>query len=239
MSSNSFALRSAVVVAGTFLVLVAAPVETALAQGSNRAAISPDEAVLGMTYGDWTAAWQQYVLAIPGPINPTNDTTGQYCNQDQSGTTIRFLAGINSGQPVTRACTVPSSAVLLVPILTVECSTLEPPPFSCSNGADCRSCASAFADGIGVQTLKASIDGEPLRGLRDFRAQSPFYMFTVPENNVLFVAPGTGFSVSDGYWLLLKPLAPGRHTLHFEGAFVSGIGAGFAEDVTYHLTVTR
>ncbi len=43
--------------------------------------------------------------------------------------------------------------------------------------------------------------------------------------------------VSDGYWLMLKPLSPGNHVILWEGAFVSGPGAGFSQNVTYNLIV--
>jgi hypothetical protein len=50
------------------------------------------------------------------------------------------------------------------------------------------------------------------------------------------VAPGTYFpSVDDGYYVMIKPLAPGSHTLHFHGTVAA---FGFALDITYHLTVT-
>ncbi len=38
---------------------------------------------------------------------------------------------------------------------------------------------------------------------------------------------------------MVKPLPPGQHVIHFEGAFVSGPAAGLAENVTYVLTVAQ
>jgi hypothetical protein len=46
-----------------------------------------------------------------------------------------------------------------------------------------------------------------------------------------------GSSVADGYWLILEPLAPGDHVLHFEATIVAGPGAGFSQNVTYTLTI--
>ncbi|HJY84931.1 MAG TPA: hypothetical protein VKK81_28095, partial [Candidatus Binatia bacterium] len=65
-----------------------------------------------------------------------------------------------------------------------------------------------------------------------------FHFRTPAHNNILFLDGVTsGRSVSDGYWLLLEPLSPGSHMLHFEGALVSGPFAGFLQDVTYNLNV--
>jgi hypothetical protein len=84
--------------------------------------------------------------------------------------------------------------------------------------------------------LFASIDGVPLTGLSAYRATSS--MFTFTADPALASLPGgdpcvTGSpqpGVSVGYWLLLTPLTPGTHTLHF-GA------PNMGQDLTYILTV--
>jgi hypothetical protein len=49
--------------------------------------------------------------------------------------------------------------------------------------------------------------------------QSPFFEFIMPGQDNVLGLPGVtaGSSVADGYWLILEPLAPGDHVLHFEG----------------------
>lgn len=52
--------------------------------------------------------------------------------------------------------------------------------------------------------------------------------------------PGTTQAVSDGYWVLLKPLSAGNHTIHMAGSVVNyaaGALNNFANEVTYHITV--
>jgi hypothetical protein len=44
-------------------------------------------------------------------------------------------------------------------------------------------------------------------------------------------------AVSDGIWLMLRPLPPGPHTIRFGGSFPV-IGGVFQLDITYHVTVT-
>jgi hypothetical protein len=39
-------------------------------------------------------------------------------------------------------------------------------------------------------------------------------------------------AVSDGYFIFLAPLSPGKHRLHFHAEF-----NGIIEDITYYLTV--
>jgi hypothetical protein len=82
--------------------------------------------------------------------------------------------------------------------------------------------------------VTVEIDGEPVQNVTDFRCQTnePF-MVTMPEDNVFEIPAGTyGPSIADGYYLLLEPLSPGRHTIHF----VTRYGDA-TQDVTYHITV--
>jgi hypothetical protein len=83
----------------------------------------------GRTYAEWSAQWWQWLLSIPASTNPTNDTTGKDCDIAQSQP-LFFLAGIGSGGVVTRSCTVPCGKPLFFPLLNVECSSVEVPPFS-------------------------------------------------------------------------------------------------------------
>jgi hypothetical protein len=66
------------------------------------------------------------------------------------------------------------------------------------------------------------------------------------SNNVLeasgIVAPAgsTSPSVSDGYFVMLKPLSVGQHTIHFGGtADLTPLGGPlFIQDITYNITVS-
>ena len=68
--------------------------------------------------------------------------------------------------------------------------------------------------------------------------QSPVFSVTLPEGNVVDVPSGTYAPlVSDGYWLMLAPLAAGAHTIHFKSSITGGPFAGTTTEVTYHLTI--
>jgi hypothetical protein len=85
--------------------------------------------------------------------------------------------------------------------------------------------------------LFAEIDGVSLTDLPSYRATSPMFTFTADPvltdpaiwgDVCITGSPQPGVGV--GYWLLLPPLTPGEHTLHF-GAPSMG------QDITYVLTV--
>lgn len=236
------------------LLIVAAvllyPAGTLLAQVQNPAVVPPQQVVEGMTYGQWSAAWWQWMLALPFGNqlpNPTFYATGQSCAAGQSGP-VWFLAEPAYGTPdvgVIEQCKVPAGRYLMVPLLSAECSSLETAPkllpSPCTDDASCRVCAKSLADSVLPHSLHASVDGISVTGLQEraslFRMQSPLFYFSVPQRNWFAdsgaASTGTGYSVSDGYWLIIRPLSPGLHTVHVEAVAMPG----FLEDVTYQLSV--
>ena len=141
---------------------------------------------------------------------------------------------------VERTCTVSAGKALFFPIINAECSTVEPCPFHGDDGQELRTCVGGVTEGVGIKSVKVTIDRKNLHDLKSFRVQSPLFVFVMPGTNNFLGLPGvtSGSSMSDGYWIMLKPLSPGNHKLHFEAKVTSGPGAGFSQDVTYNLTVT-
>jgi hypothetical protein len=207
--------------------------------------IPRDANAYGNSYGEWSARWWQWALAIPAATNPVEDTTGAHCAEGQSGP-VWFLASSFLGGTFERACTVPAGKALFFPIVQAAFGAgvgdCEPtvPGVPC-NLATLRMAAAASMDAV---TLTASLDGGRLRDLHNHRVQSPVFTLTYPADNVaekllgVRVPAGTyAPQVADGYWLMLAPLRKGAHTLHFKAEITDGVFAGIVTEVTYHLTV--
>ena len=91
-------------------------------------------------------------------------------------------------------------------------------------------------------TKEITVDGVNIGNLDSFRFQSPLFNLTFPENNIAGIAPQTTKAVSDGFWILLEPLPPGRHEIHSKAALGDPTAIGttnFALDVRYLLTVVE
>jgi hypothetical protein len=142
---------------------------------------------------------------------------------------VVFL-GATAGGSVSRSCTLPAGTSILVALINVECSSLEPPPFFGATPAERRTCAEGFADDFAGLFL--TINGVPVGDLSRFRVQSQPFAFSPVDGNIFGITAGTGGSVSDGYWALIGPLAPGAYDVSFGGSLGS-----FNTDTTYHLTV--
>lgn len=195
----------------------------------NHQVVPVTEAYAGLTYGDWAAAWWQWAFHIPAnpdhPFFPGGNTL-----LDQSGR-VWFLAGVFGTE--VRNITIPSGIALFFPVVNSECSIFEPPPFHGDDATSLAACANGFVDQ--TTNLAAEIDGKSVKHLGQFRTQSP--MFTigpVPDPNILVAPNGTiTQSVDAGVYLLVSPLKPGHHTIHFKGTFT---GDGTI-DTTYRITV--
>jgi hypothetical protein len=202
----------------------------------------------GASYAEWSAGHWRWLYSLPVDHHPLFDTAD--CSAGQSGRvwflggtfTLSTVNGTVVGK-VTRECTIPTGTSLFFPLLDAECSEIE------GNGtteAELRACAKMNADLIIPGSLFCLIDGMPVSHPERYRVQSPLFTFgPLPANNVLQFSgvpapPGaTSPAVSDGYFLMLKPFPPGKHTIHFGGtADLTSIGGPvFIQDITYHLTV--
>jgi hypothetical protein len=190
----------------------------------------------GLTYGDWSAKWWQWTSAIPTKDNPTVDETGAKCAVGQKDPNLWFLAGTGGGE-VTRACSIPAGKAILFPVLNVECDYFSP---DLKTESDLRKCAKDDQDK--ATNLRATVDGVAIPDLKAYRTQSPLFNMTLPKDNVIGVSPGTTQAISDGYWIILEPLPPGKHQIHFGGSLADFTATGplnFVTDTKYDITVTN
>jgi hypothetical protein len=200
---------------------------------SNPAILPPDSQPYGLSYGQWTAKWWQWVHSIPTANNPMLDQTGEDCTQAQNQTgPIWFLAGTGGGS-VERTCTLPAGKAILLPIINVVGVR--------TAGETEEELLTGIKESIDtISTLEASVDGIPLQNLSNYRIQSPFFNDTLPNDNLLGVPEGTYPAISDGYWVFLEPLPPGQHEIRLRGAVIdpTGITPSFETVVIYHLIIS-
>lgn len=206
--------------------------------------LPPTAKKYGKSYAEWTAEWWKWYAKIPASIHPAPDETGEYCDQGQDGK-VWFLAGTWSS-PIERDCTVPVGTAIFFPIINVECSTLEEPPFYGGNEEELRQCVEniGFSD---ADELIVTIDGKEVTNPLVYRLDelSPIFEITIPNDNILGVDIGdeewmTGQSVAGGYYIMLPPLSRGEHVIYFKGVLgENGLFPGFTQEVTYYLDVVN
>jgi hypothetical protein len=205
--------------------------------------MSANMALAGADYESFnklSAEWWQWALSIPTSQNPQLDSTGEDCMIGQQGS-IWFLAGVFGGGEATRTCSVPEGKELFFPIVnSVNINT----PNVCGEGSentpveDLRADSAAFIDEI--TEVSVELDGRSAGYVR--RVRSRVFEVALPGDNVFdplcnpdFDVPAGIFSpaVDDGYYVKLRPLKIGAHTLHLRAETATDV----AQDVTYSLTV--
>lgn len=213
----------------------ASPMSIDAAAYLNPRVIPPDAMPGGKSYAEWSTAWWQWLWSAPVSVNPGLDETGENIDWGQSGN-VWFLAP-NYGGVSERSATIPPGKTLFIDVAAFFCSPVIGDP---SDEQELRNLCGLFAGMI--TDLVLEVDGVPLMGWEGYRFASPeLFSFTVPEDNMfgLFGFPtpaGTYYpGVSDGYFVMLAPLAAGQHTIHI----FANLPEPFVDsEVTIHLTVS-
>jgi hypothetical protein len=230
------------------LVLGVPGLTVASADNRNPTVFPSTSSPYGQTYGQWSARWWQYAA---------QQTTLNICAPRKPQSPVTFLAGTPGPPPAATSCTVPSGQAIMFPLLNAEWSVAEAqaqelmtPGQSCflpgqpdgTTNAVLRACAKAIADhAISPDaTMAAEVDGASLRGLSSYRAVSPPFSLTAADGNPFGIPPGRTHAVADGFWIILKPLSQGTHTIHFSvNVPFPELGFTFSFDQTYYVTVQR
>jgi len=182
----------------------------------------------GKTYGEWGAEWWKWTVSFDCATSPHVAATGSLQDQNQSGS-VYFLAGAPFNMPAHRSAHVTSDQSLFFSLLArIEDDTTGIAGTGMSVTDYLTSSAIGAVDGVDI--LSATLDGVTITNPTDFRAHSGLFSYTGnPAGCVIGVTGLPTDAVTDGYWLMLKPLPVGTHILHFTGGIS---GPGLIKDVT-------
>jgi len=219
MELNRKLWRSAVAVMGLVMTV------SASAHAANRV-VEPGQEFSDKSYNELAGEWTNWLVAEPIATNPAFDPDGRFCGSNQQGK-VWFLASTFEGV-ANRTCEVPADKAIFLSLGGVFVSFA--PDFPAAGDA-CSQMATPLervrcdvSNDLPVApavSFQATLDGEPIQDLFAFRAQSQPGGFTlrVPSPSFLTdlgIAPGDrSTAVADGYFLFLKPLKRGTHTLSF------------------------
>lgn len=179
------------------------------------------EKIAGRTQADWSRSWWQWAGSFDRADSPVADLTGKRCDAKQSGP-VWFLAGTYGTRRTIRICTVPAGKYLFFPLINYVVF----PQFQ-----DSLDCEQAMAEAKRMTEHVSSL----LLELDDRRAQNlPAHRQATRKCFDLAALAGGGVepSAANGYYIMLRPLSRGTHTLNF-----GGILPNMSQAVTYTLHV--
>jgi hypothetical protein len=222
----------------TLLALLLLGIVPSMAPAGVAPVFPPEARPFGLTFSAWAARWWQWGLSQPGAA-PLLDPTGAHCADGQKGP-VWFLAGSFSSDAVTRNCTVPLGASLLLPVVNDGAFAFPDDPAEQKTEQFLR--GQVDPPVRAATALTATVDGANVRAIKArYFEDSVLFSVTVPADNIFGLPGGTvvGPSADAGYYLMVLPLPPGRHTIHFAGTLppASGSGPPLLIDVTDHITV--
>jgi hypothetical protein len=167
--------------------------------------------VVGKTIGEWTADWWNWTGSVPG--NVFEDPSGALATQNQSGP-VFFVAGTGADGVASRSFDIPQGKHVLFPLINWIIAAGPDPGFD-STAEEVEAVTTAT---INPANLFATIDGIDVPDLASHRERSPINFTYATVEGAGGFPPGTYTDANaDGYWLMLAPLPPGEHTLHFGG----------------------
>lgn len=230
------------VCAAALLVVSAAAVSSADARNASSPhslAFNANANPYGSSMVGWSEQWWRWAMSIPVSSNPNLDSNGANCAERQGGD-VFFLASIFGAGSLVRTCTVPAKTALLVPLSAFLNDYPCPPSFGFEPPPG-ESLEQFLAEGAAsvedqVTTLSLTVDGVAVPEPFDYRYGTPLFHFTGDPSLTATVDPCvTGsdqVAVADGFFVMLKPLDRGTHTVTFGAA-----SPNIQSSITYELTV--
>jgi hypothetical protein len=175
----------------------------------------------GRNYVDWTVEWWRWILGIPKRVNPVVDSSGEYTTMNQQNRDVFFLAGKlaeEDGILPERSCNVSVRKSILVPVINCEANLLEYPELKTDMGIINH----VKNDEDTIVLHECYLDGKEITAERISSGHELFEVKLVEDN--LFDVGGGGITRAsvDGYWVFLKPLPRGKHTISFQGSCEMG-----------------
>jgi hypothetical protein len=213
--------------------LISSSILLVKADSINPGVFSKDSIPYGIPYGEWLAKWWQWTFSIPTAQHPRDAYTPEKCTLNQKGP-VWFLADQLGGQEE-RTCTIPAGKAIFIPLLVGECDYSMP---DVKSDEALRRCAMA---GNEYGVIEATVDGIKLKNLEQYRTQSGFFNITIPEDNIYNSRAGTFRALTDGFFVFLEPLTPGKHDVHLKVSVLNPVKQQFNynADWTYHLIIAK
>lgn len=211
--------------------------ETLEGDGPNPALFRKDASPFGVDMPTWAERLTQWVYRQPAEHNPVLDQTGADCGVDQSGP-VWFIPPIE-GPPVfvgTRHCDIPLGKAILLDIGNYVALYPRPtrPTYQPAVGETLSHFLTGKADGVmdSVNHLEVSLDGRPMSDVLSYRFVSDGLFELTGDPSLADVYDprilGWGMpGISDGFFMMFKPLSAGTHTLRVYGTNT------FGDDKTY------
>ncbi|HVD08451.1 MAG TPA: hypothetical protein VNB67_08400 [Nitrososphaeraceae archaeon] len=212
---------------------------------------SKGESPFGISYGDWVAKYWNWDLSIPLDLKTNNllglNENGCLVHRENS---MVMLADSAAGGIWNQKCTISHNAGILIPIWTGECDHGYR-GFETASLKQLSDCARSYD--LGKVKGQVKVDNIPVATLDvlDYKTNimnnvtevyTKQFNITIPINSHFTSEQyGTFPAAAHGWFVFLKPLQPGTHTVYYQNSVepttLSGAGNVNSAQFTYHFKV--
>ena len=197
--------------------------------------VAPHSSVLGKPLGEYASEWWQWSFSVPLDNSPVKDVTGEKCATAQQGD-VWFLAGTYERSAVVRRCAIPYGKYVFFPVINMVYWRPVARSVSCDAVKE-----GAAVNNDGLRSIEVEIDGKMLDSPKQYREASPecFDVFARAPKGVR-TPPGYP-AATDGYWVMLRPMPVGKHSIRFRARYEPGGDdlSWLRQDVSYEITITK
>lgn len=174
----------------------------------------------GLSYGEWTVKWWQWLLSTPKSCNPSIDKSGENAAINQPKEQVWFLAGKLGSEdkdfPL-RNCIIPVGRSVLFPVINCEANPIEFPELKTKE---------ALIDHV-VKDENTIVDKTCILNdisidVQRVKSDPEIFEVNLNDDNIYNVKGGNTIACADGYWVFLKPLPKGEYALSFRGSCENG-----------------
>lgn len=170
----------------------------------------------GLTYGQWTVKWWQWIWSIPDSNSPLKDIDGKNATINQPEKDVFFLCGTWATEKMinipNRSVSIPSNRSILFPIINCEANPIEYP--NLKTDEDIINHVVNDEDTIVLKNV--FVENKPIP-IQRVRSDPLIFPLKLPDKSNFTNFIDTKAS-ADGYWLFLKPLKVGKYKINLAGA---------------------
>ncbi|HKQ21759.1 MAG TPA: hypothetical protein VJS91_06950 [Nitrososphaeraceae archaeon] len=196
--------------------------------------------IYGLTYGQWTVKWWDWIMPIPDAESPLNDKTGSRWKKNQPSSDVWFLIGDfaedpKKKKPYTRVINdMDSGRSVLIPVLNCMATFLEygGEPWNLKTHEDLLNHVAVDVSSVVKKDLFINDERyDPIRVSSDPKITQTTI---IPDNAFGIKNFGVTDAAAEGYWAFIKLINKGHYTIRLEGSCESGrlcAGAAYEIDV--------
>jgi hypothetical protein len=195
----------------------------------------------GRSITRWSELLWSYIYSIPPDQNPFFETTGEHCGVDQREPVwfLPAVPGSTLGTNISRSCTIPRGrAIMLQMSSALNDYPCPDPSFQPAPG---QSLYDFLIDAIkplfeGVTGFVVTLDGVNIQDPLSYRFTSDDVFGFEPDLGMVAfdscITQKQMTGVTDGFYLLFKPMTPGQHTIVLVGHDMEGVPVTLTEHLT-------